>query len=766
MKQLASYVGSKDNRYGLTNDVGKSYQMSKTSQWGVAVAKNSSRDLIAPVSPAAMISSSFAPSGLLSSTFSHGHGMEFQKRSTRRPSLGHLDDGDENTKLTKFASPVSTPGGGSSPVYGMKIPRSNEGMFDNDSTISPPFFPRGKIPTTRSSVRLDIQDTSDENDVEDGSQIDSSQQMSSLSSMKETNILIPPTAGKYVPPHLRPKKYIPPHLRQKEAGKGIPSANIANEKKPAPSKSSLSNLLATQDTVNDIQDQVRSESKEFETEYLHSNGFGQDIGDGIDIEDEKNSTSSSDSSQDGDEVIFKLGGCADPLLVVGSICDPMYKPISASKVGNTHAPAYHGFLSEHSEIGAVSACGIRDKNEDAYVILSDLLHTDHLEDADTIDISDSYFSRFANHALFAIFDGHCGNHAARYASEKFHSILLDESCSFNEEEGAEKKEEAVKKVDILKEILNNSIERLDAEFCDFCTDDGRGWYSGSTAIIGLMVDDDIAVASVGDASGVLSASAKNIDSAILTGWSVLEEHEEDLNKIGGSKGGIIFKEVAESHCPSRPAERERIQAANGWVTHETDIPIISQFQRMNWSDEDVLDIFHRCFSDRFSDSHGKPSRILDIYRVCGDLAVSRAIGDREYKAAFNKSETQTNEVNEWKSPAPIPFETYNDIHGEEHPGIFEGDLVIATPSIQFFQVGSYEDEFIVIACDGLWDVIDPDDAVRVTRNLIFVLGFSAKECAERLAELAGGLGSSDNITVIVVRFFGKSTDSTFETTNS
>eukprot|EP01083_Nonionella_stella_P073227 197837_1 len=354
----------------------------------------------------------------------------------------------------------------------------------------------------------------------------------------------------------------------------------------------------------------------------------------------------------------------------------------------------------------------------------------------------------------------------KYASEKFHSILLDESCSFNEEEGSEKKEEAVKKVDILKEILNNSIERLDAEFCDFCTDDGRGWYSGSTAIIGLMVDDDIAVASVGDASGVLSASAKNIDSAILTGWSVLEEHEEDLNKIGGSKGGIIFKEVAESHCPSRPAERERIQAANGWVTHETDIPIISQFQRMNWSDEDVLDIFHRCFSDRFSDSHGKPSRILDIYRVCGDLAVSRAIGDREYKAAFNKSEDQTNEVNEWKSPAPIPFETYNDIHGEEHPGIFEGDLVIATPSIQFFQVGSYEDEFIVIACDGLWDVIDPDDAVRVTRNLIFVLGFSAKECAERLAELAGGLGSSDNITVIVVRFFGKSTDPTFKTTDS
>jgi len=281
----------------------------------------------------------------------------------------------------------------------------------------------------------------------------------------------------------------------------------------------------------------------------------------------------------------------------------------------------------------------------------------------------------------------------------------------------------------------------------------------------LVLDDHLVVASVGDASGVISSSSKNLGIAESNGWSILEEHVQDLNKIGGSRKGIIYKEVAESHCPSSAKEYERIQAANGWVTHETEIPIITQLQRMNWNDRDVLDIFQRCFSDRFSRNHSKPARILNIYRVCGDLAVSRAIGDREYKAAFNlepSSSTFENSVAgggvKWRSSAPMPYRTYKDLHNEDHDGEFEGDLIIATPSIRFFRLGlDGVDEFILIACDGLWDVIDPDDAVRVTRNLLFVVELSSKECAERLTELARGLGSSDNITVVVVRFYGKST---------
>lgn len=58
-----------------------------------------------------------------------------------------------------------------------------------------------------------------------------------------------------------------------------------------------------------------------------------------------------------------------------------------------------------------------------------------------------------------------------------------------------------------------------------------------------------------------------------------------------------------------------------------------------------------------------------------------------------------------------------------------------------------------MACDGLWDVMDSDDAVRIAKELLFDRKLSAKDGAARLAELAQHLGSSDNITVIVIRFY-------------
>ena len=105
---------------------------------------------------------------------------------------------------------------------------------------------------------------------------------------------------------------------------------------------------------------------------------------------------------------------------------------------------------------------------------------------------------------------------------------------------------------------------------------------------------------------------------------------------------------------------------------------------------------------------------------------------------------------EWTTKLFLPFP-------EHHTEKFRGDLVSSVPDITCFDIGKYgTDEFLLLACDGLWDVMDADDAVRITRNLLYEGGRSAKEAAERLADLAIKLGSSDNITVIVIRFDGMS----------
>lgn len=179
---------------------------------------------------------------------------------------------------------------------------------------------------------------------------------------------------------------------------------------------------------------------------------------------------------------------------------------------------------------------------------------------------------------------------------------------------------------------------------------------------------------------------------------------------------------------------------------------MGQLQRMVLFDQDVVDILKRCFSDRIQPSPkaAAPQRILHISRVCGELAVSRAIGDRDFKAAFNSQREPTIHHSgqpEWDSSLFLPYP-------EDHSQSFVGDLVSNEAEFQSTKVGEpgSTDEFLLLACDGLWDVMDADDAVRLTRDLLFEKGWPAKFCAQRLAELAIHLGSSDNITVIVVRF--------------
>jgi len=95
------------------------------------------------------------------------------------------------------------------------------------------------------------------------------------------------------------------------------------------------------------------------------------------------------------------------------------------------------------------------------------------------------------------------------------------------------------------------------------------------------------------------------------------------------------------------------------------------------------------------------------------------------------------------------------LYPNDHNQAFVGDIVSATPELQTLTVGQdgTSDEFLLLASDGLWDVMDMEDAVRVSRGLLFEKGVSAKDAAARLAELAIHLGSSDNVTVILVRFF-------------
>ncbi|XP_064957687.1 probable protein phosphatase 2C 52 isoform X2 [Musa acuminata AAA Group] len=73
-------------------------------------------------------------------------------------------------------------------------------------------------------------------------------------------------------------------------------------------------------------------------------------------------------------------------------------------------------------------------------------------------------------------------------------------------------------------------------------------------------------------------------------------------------------------------------------------------------------------------------------------------------------------------------------------------FVVAEPEIQE-QVVDEELEILVLASDGLWDVVANEDAVSLVR-----VEEEPEAAARKLTETAFSRGSADNITCIVVRF--------------
>lgn len=93
------------------------------------------------------------------------------------------------------------------------------------------------------------------------------------------------------------------------------------------------------------------------------------------------------------------------------------------------------------------------------------------------------------------------------------------------------------------------------------------------------------------------------------------------------------------------------------------------------------------------------------WRVGGVLAVSRAFGDRLLK-----------------------------------------QYVVAEPELREETIND-DVEFLVLASDGLWDVVSNQDAISMVQSIA-----NAEEAAKKLTEEAFRKGSADNITCVVVRF--------------
>ncbi|KAG0166717.1 Protein phosphatase 2C 1 [Apophysomyces sp. BC1015] len=74
------------------------------------------------------------------------------------------------------------------------------------------------------------------------------------------------------------------------------------------------------------------------------------------------------------------------------------------------------------------------------------------------------------------------------------------------------------------------------------------------------------------------------------------------------------------------------------------------------------------------------------------------------------------------------------------------EYVIGTPYITETELGA-KDKFLILACDGLWDVCDDQTAVKQIKKVE-----DAQTASKKLLDLAITKGTLDNVSVMVVRF--------------
>ena len=295
----------------------------------------------------------------------------------------------------------------------------------------------------------------------------------------------------------------------------------------------------------------------------------------------------------------------------------------------------------------------------------------------------------------AVFDGHAGSAAARFLADRLYPAL------------------------------SQTIEETNYVDCEIPTGASSGGASSSTS-----TNNDRATSSLDglccpvDMAPALAATFDALDVDLLKYLKSLPDPPE---RDAGSTATVVL------------ARRGKIVAAN-----------VGDSRAVLCRGGVAVDLTteHRVYGKSAAAS-AEASRVkeaggwLDDGRVCGVLAVSRAFGDPGLKrAGLAATLRQGVEDGAWSEEFAL----------ERERAGFSADPVVPTPDVTALAT-TERDEFVVVASDGLWDVLPSRDAVRVARAALR-RGAGPAGAAAALAEAAVKRRTPDNVAVVVVDLKG------------
>uniref|UniRef100_A0A8C7WYC7 Integrin-linked kinase-associated serine/threonine phosphatase 2C n=1 Tax=Oryzias sinensis TaxID=183150 RepID=A0A8C7WYC7_9TELE len=167
--------------------------------------------------------------------------------------------------------------------------------------------------------------------------------------------------------------------------------------------------------------------------------------------------------------------------------------------------------------------GEREEMQDAHVLLPDLMGF--------LPSRPELVSRLS---YFAVFDGHGGARASRFAAEHLHTNLAKKFPPTGDAEHLDK---------LIRKCLLDTFRQTDEDFLKKASSQKPSWKDGSTATCVLVVDDVLYVANLGDSRAVMCRTEAAAD--------------------GQQK--LLALALSKEHNPTIYEERMRIQRAGGTV---------------------------------------------------------------------------------------------------------------------------------------------------------------------------------------------------------
>lgn len=187
-------------------------------------------------------------------------------------------------------------------------------------------------------------------------------------------------------------------------------------------------------------------------------------------------------------------------------------------------------------------------------------------------------------------------------------------------------------------------------------------------------------------------SGSTAATVILFGRRLFAANVGDSRVVLCRAGGQCV-ELTSDHKPSRPDEAARVRAAGGFILHK---------------------------------------------RVMGELAITRAFGDKSFKMGIKAMLEEEAE------------ELAGGTDGNEQVKDLTAPLVSAEPEIASM-ILSHNDEFLLLACDGLFDVFRSQDAVALARQELIAHRGEPAEVARILSDQAIRVRRSrDNVSILII----------------